>query len=86
MKAVENDYISILAELGKECLGAIKIIEGKDEAPSGYELLETHLSLTGSIGKVGLYYYAADDLASKGFENAITMRDAILESSKNRLA
>ena len=39
MKADENDYISILAELGKECLGAIKIIEGKDEEPSGYELL-----------------------------------------------
>ena len=29
---------------------------------------------------------AADDLASKGFENAISKRDAILESSKNRLA
>ena len=81
MKADENDYISILAELGKECLGAIKIIEGKDEEPSGYELLsdervkalaaegatksteillETHLSLTGASGKVGLYYSAAD--------------------------
>lgn len=81
MKADENDYISILAELGKECLGAIKIVEGKDNEVSGYELLsaqrvkalaaegatksteillETHLSLTGASGKVGLYYNAAD--------------------------
>ena len=81
MKADENDYISILAELGKECLGAIKIVEGKDNEASGYELLsaervkalaaegatksteillETHLSLTGASGKVGLYYNAAD--------------------------
>ncbi len=81
MKADENDYISILAELGKECLGAIKIVEGQDDEVSGYELLsaqrvkalaaegatksteillETHLSLTGASGKVGLYYNAAD--------------------------
>ena len=39
MKADENDYISILAELGKECLGAIKIVEGQDDEMSGYELL-----------------------------------------------
>lgn len=81
MKADENDYISILAELGKECLGAIKIVEGQDDEVSGYELLsaqrvkalaaegatksteillETHLSLTGASGKVGLYYNAKD--------------------------
>ena len=81
MKADENDYISILAELGRECLGAIKIVEGQDDEVSGYELLsaqrvkalaaegatksteillETHLSLTGASGKVGLYYNAAD--------------------------
>ena len=81
MKADENDYISILAELGKECLGAIKIVEGQDDEVSGYELLsaqrvkalaaegatksteillETHLSLTGASGKVGLYYNATD--------------------------
>lgn len=81
MKADENDYISILAELGKECLGAIKIVEGQDDEVSAYELLsaqrvkalaaegatksteillETHLSLTGASGKVGLYYDAAD--------------------------
>ena len=81
MKADENDYISILAALGKECLGAIKIVEGQDDEVSGYELLsaqrvkalaaegatksteillETHLSLTGASGKVGLYYNAAD--------------------------
>lgn len=81
MKADENDYISILAELGKECLGAIKIVEGQDDEVSAYELLsaqrvkalaaegatksteillETHLSLTGASGKVGLYYNATD--------------------------
>ena len=77
MKADENDYIGILAQLGRECLGAIKIVEGNDDRESGYELLsaervkalaaegatksteillETHLSLTGASGKVGLYY------------------------------
>ncbi|MCR5481942.1 MAG: type II toxin-antitoxin system HipA family toxin [Clostridia bacterium] len=77
MKIDEKDYISILAELGKECLGAIKIIEGTNDEALGYELLsdervkalaeegatkstkillETHLSLTGATGKVGLYY------------------------------
>lgn len=77
VKADENDYITILAQLGRECLGAIKIVEGNDDRESGYELLsaervkalaaegatksteillETHLSLTGASGKVGLYY------------------------------
>ena len=28
----ENDYVSILAGLGRECLGAIKIVEESDEA------------------------------------------------------
>ena len=77
MKADENDYIAILAQLGRECLGAIKIVEGNDDRESGYELLsaervkalaaegatksteillETHLSITGASGKVGLYY------------------------------
>ena len=77
MKADENDYIAILAQLGRECLGTIKIVEGNDDRESGYELLsaervkalaaegatksteillETHLSLTGASGKVGLYY------------------------------
>lgn len=81
MKADENDYISILAELGKECLGAIKIVEGQDDEVPAYELLsaqrvkalaaegatksteillETHLSLTGASGKVGLYYNTTD--------------------------
>ena len=31
MKADENDYIAILAQLGRECLGAIKIVEGNDD-------------------------------------------------------
>lgn len=77
IKADEKDYLTILSFLGRECLGAVRIIEGKDISESGYELLtesrikelaaegatistrilmETHLSLTGATGKVGLYY------------------------------
>ncbi len=78
IKADENDYLSILAVLGRECIGAIKIMEsGDNEEDDGYELLsmdkvkelaaegasrstqilmETHLSLAGASGKVGLYY------------------------------
>lgn len=33
----ENDYLSILAELGKECLGAIRINETEEEPESRYE-------------------------------------------------
>ena len=78
-KTNEEDYISILEQLGQECLGAIYIgntsndsaIEGTYE-PLSDELLkslaaegtttstkilaETHLSLTGATGKVGVYY------------------------------
>ena len=77
IKVDERDYLTILSFLGRECLGAVKIIEGKDIYESGYELLtetkikelaaegatkstqilvETHLSLTGATGKVGLYF------------------------------
>ena len=77
IKADDNDYVTILSVLGKECLGAIKIVEGDPKEESEYELLsekrikelasegatkstqilmETHLSLTGATGKVGLYY------------------------------
>lgn len=80
IKADEKDYLTILSFLGRECLGAVRIIEGKDISESGYELLtekrikelaaegatkstqilmETHLSLTGATGKVGLYFDAA---------------------------
>ncbi|MCR4839951.1 MAG: HipA domain-containing protein [Lachnospiraceae bacterium] len=73
----ENDYLSILARLGKECLGAIRIDDSDTEPESGYEavtekqveelaaegvirssemVINTHLSLTGASGKVGLYY------------------------------
>ncbi len=76
-KVDENDYLSILAELGRECLGAIMVVEGEASAYQHYEklginqvkelaaegatrstqiLMETHLSLTGASGKVGLYY------------------------------
>ncbi len=77
IKADENDYLTILSVLGRECLGAIKIIEGETNSKAEYELLsekrikelaaegatkstqillETHLSLTGATGKVGLYF------------------------------
>ena len=35
----ENDYLSILAHLGRECIGAIKIVGEDDPVPSGYEKL-----------------------------------------------
>lgn len=38
--ANENDYLSILARLGNECLGAIQIAEeGQERSQDGYELL-----------------------------------------------
>ena len=87
IKTDENDYMTILATLGSECLGAIKVIDddlsgSQDKSASDYEklsveqvkalaeegaskstqvLLETHLSLTGATGKVGLYYDDAND-------------------------
>ena len=82
MKADEQDYITILSELGKECLGAIRIAESETEDSPHYEkltlnkvralaqegatsstqiLIETHLSLTGATGKVGLYYNSDND-------------------------
>lgn len=73
----ENDYISILYALGRECIGAIRIENETDKVHSkDYEkltndqvrelaaegarkstelLLQSHLSLTGASGKVGLY-------------------------------
>ena len=78
IKADENDYLTILSALGRECLGAIKIVEEDiSEDDSAYKkltlkevkklaeegatkstqfLLNTHLSLAGATGKVGLYY------------------------------
>ena len=78
IKADENDYITILSALGRECLGAIKIVEegtplnlsaykkltlkevkklaGEGATKSTQILLNTHLSLAGATGKVGLYY------------------------------
>lgn len=35
----ENDYLSILYNLGKECLGAIRIDESDEEQKSGYEAI-----------------------------------------------
>jgi HipA N-terminal domain len=74
----ENDYLTILACLGQECIGAIKILsEEETSVISEYEqlspeqvkalaaegavkstrlLIESHLSLTGASGKVGLFY------------------------------
>lgn len=77
IKADEEDYLSILAALGRECLGALMIVQEDEKEESGYKLLtidkvrelaskgatmstqilmETHLSLAGASGKVGLYY------------------------------
>ncbi len=82
LKADEDDYITILSGLGKECLGAVRILEDGDDEEGGYELLpdervkelaaegatasteilvETHLSLAGATGKVGLYYDAPEN-------------------------
>lgn len=84
IKVDEMDYLTILSFLGRECLGAVKIVEDEDEdiSESDYELLtesrikelaaegatkstqillETHLSLTGATGKVGLYFDEASD-------------------------
>ena len=77
IKTDEEDYLSILAALGRECLGALMIVQEDEKEESGYKLLtidkvrelasegatrstqilmETHLSLAGASGKVGLYY------------------------------
>ena len=78
LRADEEDYLTILSELGKECLGAIRIEENENrkiETPryvllsldevrrlaaegvskSTEILVESHLSLTGASGKVGLF-------------------------------
>lgn len=79
LHADENDYLTILSGLGRECLGALLVTEpGNREAPPSYEKMtmkqvralaeegtvksaelvtESHLSLTGASGKVGLYYH-----------------------------
>lgn len=77
MHVSESDYLSILAGLGRECIGAIQIIGDEPVQKSEYKKLsleevrslaaegatrsarlvtESHLSLTGASGKVGLYY------------------------------
>ena len=83
IKTDEEDYLTILSVLGRECLGALKIINTYEtDEKLRYELLslervkelaeegatkstqilmETHLSLTGASGKVGLYYDEKND-------------------------
>ena len=83
LRAGEDDYLTILAGLGNECLGAVRIAEGDAEPlvaayrkidPSGIKelaaegavessqmVVESHLSLTGASGKVGLYYDEHND-------------------------
>lgn len=91
MHVPEDDYLSILAGLGRECLGAIRIVDESDTAPAQYQKLtlaqvqalaaegttqsaklvtESHLSLTGASGKVGLYYDAANDAWYQPFGTA----------------
>ena len=91
MHVSEDDYLSILAGLGRECLGAIRIVDESDTAPAQYQKLtlaqvqalaaegttqsaklvtESHLSLTGASGKVGLYYDAINDAWYQPFGTA----------------
>ncbi len=78
MHADENDYLTILAKLGQECIGALRVTEDveKDDVAdykmltpqqmkalaaegavkSTEILMESHLSLAGASGKVGLFY------------------------------
>ena len=91
MHVSEDDYLSILAGLGRECLGAIRIVDESDIVPAQYQKLslaqvqalasegttqsaklvtESHLSLTGASGKVGLYYDAANDAWYQPFGTA----------------
>jgi len=91
MHVSEDDYLSILAGLGKECLGAIQIVGEPDNTPAHYQKLtlpevqalaaegatqsaklvtESHLSLTGASGKVGLYYDAANNAWYQPFGTA----------------
>lgn len=91
MHVSEDDYLSILAGLGHECLGAIRIVEDSDTATAQYQKLtltqvqalaaegttqsaklvtESHLSLTGASGKVGLYYDAVNDAWYQPFGTA----------------
>ncbi|MBR2707518.1 MAG: type II toxin-antitoxin system HipA family toxin [Mogibacterium sp.] len=83
LRSGADDYLSLLAGLGSECLGAVRITEGADEpAEAAYRkiepcrikelaaegavessqmVVESHLSLTGASGKVGLYYDGQND-------------------------
>ena len=91
MHVSEDDYLSILVGLGRECLGAIRIVDESDAAPAQYQKLtltqvqalaaegttqsaklvtESHLSLTGASGKVGLYYDAANEAWYQPFGTA----------------
>ena len=78
IRVPEDDYLSILARLGSECIGAVMVLEeGAIESPTaGYRpfsdeemaelavegasesaqlVTESHLSLAGATGKIGLY-------------------------------
>ncbi len=39
IKTGEEDYLTILSVLGRECIGAVKITEGESKIESAYELL-----------------------------------------------
>ena len=82
-RASEEDYLSILAALGRECIGAIQILPENELPPapsyrkmtlaqvqalaregaskSAEIVTQTHLSLTGASGKVGLYRNPPDE-------------------------
>lgn len=93
MQLDENDYLAILAGLGRECLGAIQIIDERDDSVpeesyrrlsleqvkslaaegatrSAQIVVNSHLSLTGASGKVGLYYDPAENVWYQPFGTA----------------
>ena len=77
MQVDESDYVSILHGLGRECIGALRVLADDEDDTEAYEeigiervkelaaegaskaaeiVINTHLSLAGASGKVGLYY------------------------------
>lgn len=92
VKVGEEDYLSILESLGRECIGAIQVAKGNRTTQGGYQpiseeelcnlakegatkstelLVESHVSLAGASGKVGLYleksnrqWYRPDGIAA----------------------
>jgi len=103
-KVNEEDYVTLLECLGKECIGAIQISKDERITEYGYVpvdnrelielaregatkstemLMESHISLAGASGKVGLYYDEADDKWLKPY--GIAASTHIIKQSHVRL-